>query len=47
MLTRSLKNLSAFTIKPSMRAFSTRKECDYLVVGGGAMGLAFTDELLT
>jgi cation diffusion facilitator CzcD-associated flavoprotein CzcO len=28
-----------------MRTFSTIKKCDYLVVGGGAMGLAFTDEL--
>jgi cation diffusion facilitator CzcD-associated flavoprotein CzcO len=30
------------------RAFSTSiKECDYLVVGGGAVGMAFTDELMT
>jgi cation diffusion facilitator CzcD-associated flavoprotein CzcO len=32
----------------SIRRFSslTQSECDYLVVGAGAMGLAFVDELM-
>ena len=32
----------------NLRAYSTSvKECDYLVVGAGAVGMAFTDELMT